>query len=67
MILPAGQQRPARVTALIASASEIVELAAGKRLRIETMPDGEEVLDVVVPPGKHWSIGVVVSVTETDV
>ncbi len=67
MILPAGQERPVRPVALISSASEVLELEAGKRLRIETTPGGEEVLDVVVPDGKHWSVGIVVTVTATDV
>lgn len=67
MILPAGSERPAIATAFISRASEIVEMSAGQRLKIETLPNGEEVLDVVVPDGKHWSVGIVVSVTETEV
>lgn len=66
MILPAGSPRSAVEAALISRASEVLELPAGSRLKIETSPNGEEVLGVVVPAGKHWSVGVVVSVVETD-
>lgn len=43
-----------------------VQIAAGKRLRIETTPDGEELLDVPVPSGKTWAIRVHVYVDESD-
>ena len=52
--------------ALISRASEIVELDPGKQFRIETSPGGAEVLDVIVPAGKHWSVGVSITVIETD-
>lgn len=66
MILPQGSERPTREGALVSRASEIVEMAAGKTLKIETSPSGEEILDVTVPAGKKWSVGIVVSVEETD-
>ncbi len=66
MILPAGSERPAREAALISRTSEVVELTTSQRLKIETSPGGEELLDVVVPLGKHWSVGITVTVTETD-
>ena len=67
MILPEGGLRPAIPEALLSRVSEILELEAGKRFRIQAqMPDLQDVLDVTVPAGKHWSIGVVISVVETD-
>jgi len=44
-----------------------VALVAGKTLKIETSPAGEEILTAVVPAGKVWSITIVIDVTETDV
>lgn len=41
-------------------------VAAGKSLKIETTPDGEEILNSTVPAGKVWEVTVVVSLTETD-
>jgi len=37
---------------------------AGKRLKIETSPGGEEILDEEVPAGKSWKIRIAVSVEE---
>lgn len=37
------------------------------KLKIETSPDGEEVLKVTVPAGKSWTVQLVVDITETDV
>ena len=42
-------------------------MAAGKSLKIETSPSGEEILDVEVPTGKAWQVTVNVHVVETDV
>lgn len=42
-------------------------MAAGKSLKIETSPEGEEILDVEVPAGKAWVATVNVHVVETDV
>ena len=44
-----------------------VALAAGKTLKVETSPAGEEILTAVVPAGKVWSITIVIDITETDV
>jgi len=44
-----------------------VVLAAGKTLKIETSPAGEEILAAAVPAGKAWSITIVIDITETDV
>lgn len=66
MILPAGGERLATPAALIRRATEIVEIPAGRSLIIETSPSGEEILNVAVPWGKQWSVGIAVTVTETD-
>jgi hypothetical protein len=41
-------------------------LPAGKRLTIESSPQGEEFLNQVVPVGKQWDVQVSVVITETD-
>ena len=41
-------------------------LASGKHVKLETTPDGEELLDAVVPEGKQWEVTVSVSVAEKD-
>lgn len=43
-----------------------VELSAGQHLKIETSPGGEELLDVVVPAGKVWSVVINVETLEGD-
>ena len=40
--------------------------AAGKNVKIETSPVGEDILDVTVPVGKLWTITVGIDVRETD-
>jgi len=39
-------------------------MAAGQSLKIETSPNGEDVLDVEVPAGKSWTVIVDVSIRE---
>lgn len=52
----------------IKSGSEAaIAVGAGQAFRVETSPDGEEVLNVTCPDGKVWSIRVIVEITETDV
>jgi len=41
-------------------------LAAGKHVKIETSPAGEEIADEVVPVGKKWAIQVVLHIDESD-
>lgn len=53
---------PARVTK---QGSDAFTLAAGKHLKIETSPSGDELLDAEVPAGKTWSVTVSVHVVET--
>jgi len=42
------------------------QVPAGKHLKIKVSPKGEEMLDVVVPEGKVWTVTVSVRVIETD-
>jgi ribosomal protein L2 len=44
-----------------------IDLSAGMILKIETSPDGEEVLNVECPSGKVWRAKVIVEITEMDV
>ncbi len=44
-----------------------VIVSAGQTIKIETTPGGVEILNVVVPAGKQWSLNVSVDVRETDV
>ena len=53
---------PARVLKV---GDENFTLAAGKVLKVETNPDGEELLTVEVPPGTQWDVVVYVSIVET--
>jgi len=57
-------------TVVVASVKKLglaqLELAAGKSLKIETSPQGEEILDAEVPAGKAWYVEMSVLITETD-
>lgn len=44
---------------------ETVVIPGGKNLKIETTPDGEEILNVTVPEGKTWSVQFSLEITET--
>ena len=46
--------------------SEEFEVLAGKTLKIETSPTGEQHLNVSVPAGKKWAVEVTVQIVETD-
>lgn len=46
--------------------TEAVSVPAGKALRVETSPGGEELLNAVCPPGKKWTARIIVEITETD-
>ena len=43
-----------------------ITISAGKSLKIETSPDGEEILDVECPKGKVWSARIIIEINETD-
>lgn len=50
------------------SGSGTVEATAGQHFKIETTPDGVEVLDAVVPEGKLWKVNKIdISIEEIDV
>jgi len=42
------------------------DITAGTHLKIETSPDGKEVMNVVVPEGKKWRVQINLEITETD-
>jgi hypothetical protein len=42
-------------------------IVAGKRLKIETTPGGNEILDVTVPDGKQWIAAISVDIIERSV
>ena len=43
-----------------------VEVAAGKKLVIETSPDGSDLLEATVPGGKIWAVRISIDVLEQD-
>ncbi len=45
--------------------NDTFELPAGKGLKIETYPEGEEKLGVVIPEGESWRFNINVSVIKT--
>ncbi len=53
-----------RLAKIIKTGSDTVEIAAGKFLKIETTPSGEELLNVEVPGGKTWTVTVTVHIEE---
>ena len=57
---------PAQTAGLIKAGHETVALAAGTSMKIETSPNGVEILDVECPAGKAWSVKLDVTITETD-
>lgn len=44
---------------------QAVVIPGGKSLKIETTPDGKEILNVIVPAGKTWSAIIIVEIIET--
>ena len=43
-----------------------IAVAVGQSLKIETTPNGIEVLNTECPTGKQWSVRIIVEITETD-
>ena len=43
-----------------------VTVEAGKVFKIETSPQGGDILNLTVPEGKVWSVQMNVQITETD-
>jgi len=58
-------------TTIVASIRKLgvaqLDVIAGKSLKIETSPQGEEVFNIKVPIGKVWHVEISVLITETDV
>ena len=48
-------------------ATGAVSVTAGQSLKVETAPDGVDMLDAECPAGKVWVATVTVSIKETDV
>jgi hypothetical protein len=46
--------------------AETFEVPAGKTLKIETSPRGEEYLNETVPEGKVWEVSIYVDIKEMD-
>jgi hypothetical protein len=42
------------------------ELNEGQKLKVETSPNGDEVLDAEVPAGKKWLVHIAVTISEVD-
>ena len=47
--------------------SESFTISAGKKLKIETSPQGSEILSITVPEGKVWKVTLTISISETNV
>jgi len=45
---------------------QTIEVSAGQTLKIETSPDGIEVLSVDCPAGKSWTVHIQVTINEID-
>jgi len=43
-----------------------VNIAAGQALKVETAPEGTEILAAVVPTGKVWTTTILVYIEERD-
>ena len=56
---------PARVETSHSAGSTTFSLAPGKSLKIETSPDGDEILDVEVPEGESWVVTIEVVIKKT--
>jgi len=50
---------------LLRTGRQELEIPAGKSLKIETSPDGEDILNAEVPAGKTWKTIIIVEIVET--
>ena len=50
----------------IYSGRDNVEVTEGKSFKIETSPNGDEILDVECPAGKRWNVYMRIYISETD-
>jgi len=56
----------ARTAATMKYGGTEVSCPAGRSLKIETSPAGEDLLDAECPAGKVWTVRIDVQITETD-
>ena len=56
---------PARLETSHSAGAATFSLAAGKSLKIETSPDGDEYLDIEVPEGEAWVVTIEVVINKT--
>ena len=60
------QTSPALLETKNYSGSGTYDVSAGKTLKVETGPQGDEILSITVPEGKKWRANVTISIVETD-
>ena len=51
---------------VVKSGHDIMEMVAGQSVKVETSPEGAELLNAECPAGKAWSVRVIVEITEID-
>ena len=47
------------------SGNTSLDMTEGQELKIETSPDGSEILEITVPRGKSWKVLISVNIIET--
>jgi len=57
---------PPRKIIKINNNGNAIVVTAGKSLKLETSPDGQEFVSEVCPEGKTWSVVIFCIITETD-
>ncbi len=62
----AKMARPPRPSAYSNSYQGVVSMVAGQEIKLETSPDGEELLSITCPEGKVWSVSVRVDLAIDD-
>ncbi len=58
--------RPPRPSAKSSSYQGVVSMVAGQEIKLETSPDGEELLSLTCPDGKVWRVAVRVDLAIDD-
>lgn len=43
-----------------------IMISAGQSLKVETSPEGEEILNAICPMGKTWTAKIIIEITETN-
>ena len=60
------QTTPAIAAKTEYNGSTTLNINSGKSLKIETTPQGDEILNIAVPSGKKWKVSLKVHITETN-